>query len=168
MEAIFRHFSSEESALFAGGVLPHIPRPGRVLGVVGFIVAVVVVEKLPELLAFIEQQMEEVGCPLKTQMEIAVAAEEVFVNIASYAYAPGTGIATVCIEIDDDPPVATIAFSDSGVPFDPLKKADPDVTLPAEEREIGGLGIFMTRKFMDDVTYTYRDGQNILTLKKNL
>ena len=127
-----------------------------------------VVEKLPELLAFIEQQLEEVGCPLKTQMEIAVAAEEVFVNIASYAYAPGTGIATVCIEIDDDPPVATIAFSDSGVPFDPLKKADPDVTLPAEEREIGGLGIFMTRKFMDDVTYTYRDGQNILTLKKNL
>ena len=127
-----------------------------------------VVEKLPELLAFIEQQLVEVGCPLKTQMEIAVAAEEVFVNIASYAYAPGTGIATVCIEIDDDPPVATIAFSDSGVPFDPLKKADPDVTLPAEEREIGGLGIFMTRKFMDDVTYTYRDGQNILTLKKNL
>ena len=127
-----------------------------------------VVEKLPELLAFIEQQLEEVGCPLKTQMEIAVAAEEVFVNIASYAYAPGTGIATVCIEIDDDPPVATIAFSDSGVPFDPLKKADPDVTLPAEEREIGGLGIFMTRKFMDDVTYTYRDGPNILTLKKNL
>ena len=127
-----------------------------------------VVEKLPELLAFIEQQLEEVGCPLKTQMEIAVAAEEVFVNIASYAYAPGTGIATVCIEIDDDPPVATIAFSDGGVPFDPLKKADPDVTLPAEEREIGGLGIFMTRKFMDDVTYTYRDGPNILTLKKNL
>ena len=127
-----------------------------------------VVEKLPELLAFIEQQLVEVGCPLKTQMEIAVAAEEVFVNIASYAYAPGTGIATVCIEIDDDPPAATIAFSDSGVPFDPLKKADPDVTLPAEEREIGGLGIFMTRKFMDDVTYTYRDGQNILTLKKNL
>ena len=127
-----------------------------------------VVEKLPELLAFIEQQLEEVGCPLKTQMEIAVAAEEVFVNIASYAYAPGTGIATVCIEIDDDPPVATIAFSDSGVPFDPLKKADPNVTLSAEEREIGGLGIFMTKKIMDDVTYTYRDGQNILTLKKNL
>ena len=89
-------------------------------------------------------------------------------RIASYAYAPGTGIATVCIEIVDDLPVATIAFSDSGVPFDPLKKADPDVTLPAEEREIGGLGIFMTRKFMDNVTYTYKDGKNVLTLKKNL
>ena len=127
-----------------------------------------VVEKLPELLAFIEQQLEEVGCPLKTQMEIAVAAEEVFVNIASYAYAPGTGAVTVRIEISDDPAAATITFSDSGIPFDPLKKVDPDVTLPAEEREIGGLGIFMTRKIMDDVTYTYRDGQNILTLKKNL
>ena len=127
-----------------------------------------VVEKLPELLAFIEQQLEEVGCPLKTQMEIAVAAEEVFVNIASYAYAPGTGIATVCIEIDDDPPVATIAFSDSGVPFDPLKKADPDVTLPAEEREIGGLGIFMTKKTMDEVRYEYKDGQNRLTLVKKI
>lgn len=126
-----------------------------------------VVEKLPELLAFIEQQLEEVGCPLKTQMEIAVAAEEVFVNIASYAYAPGTGAVTVRIEISDDPAAATITFSDSGIPFDPLKKADPDVTLSAEEREIGGLGIFMTKKIMDDVTYTYRDGQNILTLKKN-
>ena len=126
-----------------------------------------VVEKLPELLAFIEQQLEEVGCPLKTQMEIAVAAEEVFVNIASYAYAPGTGAVTVRIEISDDPAAATITFSDSGIPFDPLKKADPDVTLSAEEREIGGLGIFMTKKIMNDVTYTYRDGQNILTLKKN-
>ena len=126
------------------------------------------IEKLQEVLSFLEQALGEADCPLKKQMQIAVAAEEVFVNIASYAYAPGTGIATVCIEIDDDPPVATIAFSDSGVPFDPLKKADPDVTLSAEEREIGGLGIFMTKKIMDDVTYTYRDGQNILTLKKNL
>ena len=89
-------------------------------------------------------------------------------RIASYAYAPGTGIATVCIEIVDDLPVATIAFSDSGVPFDPLKKADPDVTLPAEEREIGGLDIFMTKKTMDEVRYEYKDGQNRLTLVKKL
>lgn len=126
------------------------------------------IEKLQEVLSFLEQALGEVDCPLKKQMQIAVAAEEVFVNIASYAYAPGTGTATVRIEIADDPPVATITFSDSGVPFDPLNKADPDVTLPAEEREIGGLGIFMTRKFMDNVTYTYKDGKNVLTLKKNL
>jgi anti-sigma regulatory factor (Ser/Thr protein kinase) len=126
------------------------------------------IEKLQEVLSFLEQALGEVDCPLKKQMQIAVAAEEVFVNIASYAYAPGTGIATVCIEIDDDPPVATIAFSDSGVPFDPLKKADPDVTLPAEEREIGGLGIFMTKKTMDEVRYEYKDGQNRLTLVKKL
>ena len=116
----------------------------------------------------LEQALGEVDCPLKKQMQIAVAAEEVFVNIASYAYAPGTGAVTVRIEISDDPAAATITFSDSGVPFDPLKKADPNVTLPAEEREIGGLGIFMTRKFMDNVTYTYKDGKNVLTLKKNL
>ena len=89
-------------------------------------------------------------------------------RIASYAYAPRTGIATVCIEIDDDPPVATIAISDSGVRFDPLKKVDPDATLPAEEREIGGLGIFMTKKTMDEVRYEYKDGQNRLTLVKKL
>jgi len=126
------------------------------------------IEKLQEVLSFLEQALGEVDCPLKKQVQIAVAAEEVFVNIASYAYAPGTGTATVRIEIADDPPVATITFSDSGAPFDPLNKADPDVTLPAEEREIGGLGIFMTRKFMDNVTYTYKDGKNVLTLKKNL
>ena len=126
------------------------------------------IEKLQEVLSFLEQALGEVDCPLKKQVQIAVAAEEVFVNIANYAYAPGTGTATVRIEIADAPPVATITFSDSGVPFDPLNKADPDVTLPAEEREIGGLGIFMTRKFMDNVTYTYKDGKNVLTLKKNL
>jgi len=126
------------------------------------------IEKLQEVLSFLEQALGEVGCPLKKQMQITVAAEEVFVNIASYAYAPGTGTATVRIEIDDDPPVATITFSDSGVPFDPLNKANPDVTLPAEEREIGGLGIFMTKKIMDEVRYEYKEGQNRLTLVKQL
>ena len=126
------------------------------------------IEKLQEVLSFLEQALDEVDCLLKKQMQIAVAAEEVFVNIASYAYAPGTGAVTVRIEISDDPAAATITFSDSGISFDPLKKADPDVTLSTEEREIGGLGIFMTRKFMDNVTYTYKDGNNVLTLKKNL
>lgn len=126
------------------------------------------IEKLQEVLSFLEQALGEVDCPLKKQMQIAVAAEEVFVNIASYAYAPGTGIATVCIETADDPPVATITFSDSGIPFDPLNKADPDVTLPAEERKIGGLGIFIAKKTMDEVRYEYKDGQNLLTLIKKL
>jgi len=125
------------------------------------------VENLPQVMGFLEQHLEEADCPLKAQMQITVAAEEIYVNIAHYAYTPGTGEATVRLEITDEPAAATITFSDSGIPFDPLKKADPDVTLSAEEREIGGLGIYMVKKSMDDVRYAYRDGQNILTLKKN-
>ena len=126
------------------------------------------IEKLQEVLSFLEQALCEADCSLKKQMQVAVAAEEIFVNIASYAYQQENGTATVGIEISDDPPAATITFADRGIPFDPLEKDDPDVTLSAEEREIGGLGIYMTKKVMDDVSYAYKDGQNILTLKKSL
>ena len=126
------------------------------------------VENLPQVLGFIEQCLEEADCPLKAQMQITVAAEEIFVNIAHYAYAPGTGEATVRVEIIDDPAAVSITFLDRGVPFDPLAKPDPDVTLSAEERGIGGLGIYMVKKSMDEVRYAYRDGQNVLTLVKGL
>ena len=125
-------------------------------------------ENLPEALGFIERHLESVDCPMKTQMQISVAAEEIFVNIASYAYAPAVGRATVRVEVTDAPVSVTITFMDNGKPFDPTGMADPDVTLPAEERDVGGLGIFMTKKIMDDVRYEYRDGKNILTLKKDL
>ena len=123
-------------------------------------------ENLPRVQAFVEERLEAAECPPKAQMQIGVAVEEIFVNIASYAYAPGKGEATVRVERAEDPASVTITFIDSGTPYDPLKKADPDVALSAEEREIGGLGIFMTKKLMDDVTYEYRDGRNVLTLKK--
>ena len=126
------------------------------------------VENLTDVLAFLEANLEEAGCPLKVQMQISVAAEEIYVNIAHYAYAPKTGKATVRLEVSEDPSSVSITFLDNGVPFDPLAKEDPDVTLSAEERQIGGLGIYMTKKTMDDVTYEYRDGQNILTMKKNI
>ena len=105
---------------------------------------------------------------MKAQMQISVAVEEIFVNIANYAYKPDKGKAIVRVEVTDKPVAVAITFVDHGVPYDPLAKVDPDVTLAAHEREIGGLGIFMTKKIMDDVAYEYRDGQNILTLKKNL
>ena len=123
---------------------------------------------LPQVLEFLETHLEEAGCPMKAQMQISVAAEEIFVNIASYAYAPGTGMARVEVETEDDPLSVTIVFSDAGKPFDPTRRADPDVTLSAEERDIGGLGIFMTKKIMDEVLYEYREGRNVLTLKKRL
>ena len=124
------------------------------------------VDNLERVLGFLEEQLAAADCPMKAQMQLCVAAEEIFVNIASYAYAPGTGKATVRVAIEEEPRRAIVTFLDSGTPFDPLAREDPDVTLSAEERQIGGLGIFMTKKTMDDVSYVYRDGQNVLTLKK--
>ena len=123
---------------------------------------------LAAVLGFIEEQLEGAGCSMKAQMQTGVAAEEIFVNIASYAYPDTPGTATVRVEISGEPKTAQITFIDRGIPYDPLAKADPDVTLSADQREIGGLGIFMTKKLMDEVTYVYKDGQNMLTLKKQL
>ncbi|MBR2520991.1 MAG: anti-sigma factor antagonist [Oscillospiraceae bacterium] len=125
-------------------------------------------ENLPRVLDFIEENLEECGCSPKARMQISVAAEEVFINIASYAYSPEIGRATVRVEVTEMPVTVTITFVDNGTPYDPLAAEDPDVTLPAGEREIGGLGVFMVKKTMDDVSYEYRAGQNILKLKKNL
>ena len=105
---------------------------------------------------------------MKAQMAIDVCVEEIYVNIAHYAYAPETGDAKVRVEASGDPPETTITFIDKGKPFDPLAKEDPDVTLSAEERDIGGLGIYMTKKMMDDVSYEYKDGCNILMIRKAL
>lgn len=126
------------------------------------------VDNLNEVLAFVDEKLEENDCPMKVQMQIDVAVEEIFVNIASYAYNPEIGAATICCEVSGDPLVVTISFMDSGVPYDPLAKEDPDVTLSAEERQIGGLGIYMVKKSMDNVSYEYKDGQNIFTIKKSL
>ena len=117
---------------------------------------------------FVNEQLEALDCPIKAQMQIDIAIDELFGNIAHYAYNPEIGQATVRVEVIEDPLAVTITFIDNGVPYDPLAKADPDTTLSAEEREIGGLGIYMVKKSMDDITYEYKAGQNILTIKKNL
>ena len=127
-----------------------------------------VTEHLPAVQDFVSEHLEAADCPMKAQMQIGVAVEEIFVNIASYAYAPDKGNATVRVEVSEEPVSVMITFVDHGTPYDPLSKDDPDVTLPAEAREIGGLGIFMTKQLMDDVAYEYKDGRNILTLKKKL
>jgi len=105
---------------------------------------------------------------MKAQMQIDLAVEEIFVNIASYAYAPGTGPATIRVGLTDDGSVFVIELIDQGVPYNPLAKEDPDITLSAEERKIGGLGILLTKKSMDDVQYEYANGSNILTLRKSI
>lgn len=124
--------------------------------------------KLPEVQAFIDEQLEEAGCPMLTQTTIDIAVEELFVNIASYAYESESGKAVVQVSVHDDPLSVEITFIDNGKQYDPLAKTDPDTTLSANQRKIGGLGIFMVKKSMDDVIYEYKDGKNILTIKKNL
>ena len=101
---------------------------------------------------------------MKVQMQIDIAVEEIFTNIARYAYAPGEGSAVIGVLAE--PGRAEITFSDTGMPYNPLLREDPDVTLAAEEREIGGLGIFMVKKTMDEMRYEYSTGQNLLTLVK--
>ena len=125
-------------------------------------------ENLQAVLAFVDGHLEEMGASMKAQMQIDVAVEELFVNIAHYAYAPDTGTAVIQVETDHDNDQVSITFTDTGKPYNPLEKPDPDVTLSAEERDIGGLGIFMVKKSMDDMRYEYKDGQNILTITKRL
>lgn len=124
------------------------------------------VDQLDEVLAFVTDQLDQLDCPPKHRTQIEVAVEELFVNIASYAYRPGTGTADVTVEAFDNPKAVEITFRDSGVPYDPLAKQDPDISLSADDRQIGGLGIFMVKKTMDDMRYEYKDNQNVLTIRK--
>ena len=126
------------------------------------------VEALTDVLAFVEQILEKHECAMKIQTAICVAIEEVFVNIARYAYNGEEGNVSLGIAFEQKSRVITFRITDKGMAFDPLKKTDPDITLPAEEREIGGLGIFITKKTMDLVTYAYENGENILTMKKKI
>ena len=125
------------------------------------------VENIETVTDFVNEQLESLDCPMKAQMQIDIAIDELFGNIAHYAYNPEIGQATVRVEVIEVPLSVVITFIDNGVPYDPLAKADPDTTLSADERDIGGLGIYMVKKSMDDITYEYKNGQNILKIKKH-
>ena len=126
------------------------------------------VENMEAVTDFVNEQLEALGCPMKAQMQIDIAIDELFGNIAHYAYNPDVGSATVQVEVVEEPLAVVITFIDGGVPYDPLAAADPDITLSAEERQLGGLGIYMVKKSMDEITYEYKDGKNILSIKKKL
>jgi sigma-B regulation protein RsbU (phosphoserine phosphatase) len=125
-------------------------------------------ESLPDVLGFVEETLEGFECPMKIQTAICVAIEEVFVNVAHYAYPQSDGDMTLYIGFDAETRSVTFRMTDKGIPFDPLKKPDPDVTLSAEERVIGGLGIFIAKKTMDSLSYSYENGENILTMTKKI
>jgi serine/threonine-protein kinase RsbW len=125
-------------------------------------------EQLEIVANFVSKELELLDCPAKAQMQISIAVEEIFVNIANYAYHPSDGNATILLEIKEDPLRLIVTFMDQGVPYNPLDNPDPDITLSADERQIGGLGIFMVKKSMDAVEYKYENNQNIFTIIKNL
>lgn len=127
-----------------------------------------VIENIETVTAFVNAELEAIGCPMKAQIQLDVAIDELFGNIAHYAYGHDKGKATVRITFDDQSHTVTLTFIDSGTPFDPLQKADPDTTLSAKERSIGGLGIFLVKKTMDHMEYRYEDGHNILSIMKKL
>ena len=126
------------------------------------------INNLDEVQAFIDEKLEAVNCPLKTQTTIDVAVEEIFVNIASYAYDSSGGDAIIQVAMHEDPLAIEITFIDFGKEYNPLAKADPNTSLALMERQKGGLGIFMVKKSMDDMTYEYKDGKNVLRIVKNL
>lgn len=126
------------------------------------------VENIEVVTDFVNEELEKLDCPVKARRQIDVAIDELFGNIARYAYSPDVGKATVRFSVEENPLEVTITFVDNGVPFNPLEKSNPDTHLSAEERPIGGLGIFLVKKSMDLVEYEYKNGQNILKIKKNI
>lgn len=124
------------------------------------------IENLEQVLDFVSEELAKSGCAMKTQTQLEIAVEEIFVNIASYAYPDAPGKALIRMIMHENPAAAEIIFIDNGTPYNPLEKEDPDVTLSAEERKIGGLGVYMVKKSMDEVSYEHKDGQNIFRIKK--
>lgn len=125
-------------------------------------------DNLPKVLEFIDAELEAVGASMKMLFQIDLAVEELYVNIAHYAYAPDDGNVIIQFDSYGEPPLVEIQFIDQGNPFNPLENAEPDITLSAEERQIGGLGVLMVKKSMDEVDYRFEENENILTIKKSL
>ena len=123
------------------------------------------VNYLDEVLGFVNEEIERHNCPPELQNEIDIAVEEIFVNIARYAYKPAKGNVTVCIFIGEE---IVIRFEDTGKPYNPLEQAAPALDKPLMERKIGGLGIFMVRQLMDEVVYSFVDNKNILIIRKKI
>lgn len=123
-------------------------------------------EQLDAALDFVEKTLAETNVAVKLRTPFMVATDEIFTNIAYYAYPDGPG--TVELSFDINPDCVSLTFADSGLQHDPLAHPDPDVTLSADERDVGGLGIYLVKSLMDDVTYAYTDGMNRLTLKKQI
>ena len=125
------------------------------------------VQEVPKLAAFVDEVCEAAGMDMSTTMQMNLAIEEAVVNVMEYAYPEGTK-GEVRIEAQTHDAYVEFTLTDDGKPFNPTEKGEVDITLSAEERSIGGLGIMLVKHYMDDTKYKYVDGQNVLTLRKNL
>ena len=125
-------------------------------------------ENISKITAFVDAELERIGCPPKANAQIDICIDEIVANIARYAYGSGTGNATVRLDFDETERVVSLTFVDSGMPFDPLDVPEPDITSPLAERPIGGLGLFMVKNMMDSMSYRREDGHNILTIRKRI
>ena len=125
-------------------------------------------EQLDSVLSFVDSELHQAGCEETVKTQIMVAVEEIFTNISQYAYPKQEGRVTVQLQIIESPAIAQIEIIDQGVPYDPLERQDPNITLSVEKRDIGGLGIFMVKQMMDEVSYRYKNKSNILTIRKAL
>lgn len=124
------------------------------------------IESIAQVTEFVNAQLDAVGCSVKVQRLINIAIDELFGNIASYAYGSQTGMVTVRVDVQQDQRLATIVFIDAGIPFDPLKQEDPLPGLTVKERKKGGFGISIVKKSMDSVCYEYVNGHNVMTITK--
>lgn len=126
------------------------------------------IEELANIQGLIESDLEDYECGMKSMMQVSIAVEEIFVNIASYAYGTEDGVTKILYEFREEPSRIYMEFHDTGKKFNPLEKEDTDTSLPIEDKQIGGLGILMVKKSMDVMEYLYEKSTNILMIEKNL
>ncbi len=126
------------------------------------------IENLQEVMDFLGDQLDSVDYVMKARLQLELSIEEAYVNIVNYAYGSEEGEVIICCNVGESPLKVTMQFIDYGKPYNPLENEDPDISLNTEEKEIGGLGIFLIKKNVDDIAYEYCEGKNILTIQKKL
>jgi len=125
-------------------------------------------ENLADVLEFIRSKLEAFPHQESSLLQLELAVEEAYANIASYAYPVEPGEVTVGLKIDENPLFVTVELIDTGIRFNPLEKEDPDISLGIDDKKPGGLGILLIKQNADQVNYQYLDGRNILTIQKRL
>ena len=126
------------------------------------------IENMNTVTAFVDDFLDQIACPMKSRIQINIVIDEIFGNICHYAYKDSIGAVTVRVESGNTPKAVFLTFTDNGIPYNPLDTEDPDITLSSEERKIGGLGIYLVKKNMDEMKYEYVNQQNRLWMEKRL